>query len=135
MKLNEQYRMIIKRLYLKDRTLGVLSWGDIFNCCVLELPWLNNRVDKSCISGGIYLCRKINSPAHGWCIEILDVYGRTLLRMHSGNFLRDTKGCPLIGDGFHDLDGDGKLEVTNSVKTLKRLMAILPDEFELVIGL
>ncbi len=134
MKLNNQYRMIIKRLYLPECTVGRLSFGE-FKCYTLELPWLNNKQDVSCFSSGVYLCRKIHSPTHGWCIEVCNVYGRTLIRIHSGNFTSDILGCILVGDSIKDINNDGISDVTNSKKTLRRLMAILPDEFELEIGL
>ena len=134
MKLNEQYRMIIKRLYLPECTVGRLSFGE-FKCYTLELPWLSNKRNVSCIPSGIYLCKKITSPHNGECFEVTNVYGRTHIQGHVGNFTSDILGCIAFGDGIKDINGDGISDVTSSKRTFKELMAILPNEFEMEIGL
>lgn len=128
----------IQRTYLKKVTVGFVQYGD-FMCVSLELPWLANRQDKSCIPGGMgqsvieYRCCKINSITHNECFEIMNVPGRTLIRGHVGNFTRDILGCVVFGDGIKDIDYDGIYDVTNSRVTFRRLMDVLPDEFTLEI--
>ena len=120
--------MTIQRIAQLDCTVGILNYKN-FRCETLELPYLGNQNNISCIPHGLYECQKINSPAHGLCIEIKDVINRTLIRIHPGNYTRQILGCILVGDSLKDIDRDGILDVTNSVNTLKSLMAILPDVF------
>ena len=110
------------------RTLGEAVYGD-FKCKTLELPWLQNQPNISCIPKGIYPCHKIVSPSLGECFEIADVPNRTYIRGHAGNFTRKILGCILFGEKHLDFDNGGITDITNSGATLSRLMAILPDEF------
>ena len=110
------------------RTLGDAVYGD-FKCKTLELPWLQNQPNISCIPKGIYQCHKIISPSLGECFEIADVPNRTYIRGHAGNFTRQILGCILFGRAHIDIDGDGTTDVTSSKNTLAELMAVLPDEF------
>ena len=128
----------IRRLYLDNVTLGAVEFGD-FRCLSLELPWLANRVNVSCIPGGIgsqsvmYYCCKIDSEKLGECFEIMNVPGRTHIRGHSANYTRQIQGCVAFGDSIKDIDLDGVLDVTNSRATFSKLMDLLPNEFNLVI--
>ena len=124
----------INRWYLPDRTMGLMSYGD-FNCVSMELPWLGNKKSISCISAGIYEWRKHVSPSNGPCIEILNVYNRTHIQIHSANFTRQILGCVAVGDGIKDIDNDGGLDVTNSKNTLSKLLDALPDKGMIEIGL
>jgi len=127
-------RLIIKRFPLEDCTLGRVGFGN-FKCYSLELPWLNNETNISCFTAGIYKCVKIISPHNGHCFEVLNVYGRTHIQGHVANFTSDILGCIAFGDGVKDINNDGISDVTNSKNTFRALMAILPDTFELEIGL
>ena len=122
----------IQRIHQPDCTVGILNYKD-FRCCTLELPDLNNQQNVSCIPAGRYQCKKIISPSLGACIEISDVLNRTYIRIHSGNYTRNILGCVLVGDSIKDIDRDGILDVARSKNTLDKLMAVLPDSFELII--
>ncbi len=115
------------------RTTGELVYGD-FNCKTLELPWLQNQTDISCIPAGIYECQKITSPSLGVCIEIIGVPSRTYVRIHRGNFTRSILGCILVGGKLIDFDGDGITDITKSKDTLTALMGELPDKFMLEVA-
>lgn len=125
-------KLKIKRTYQDDCTVGVLNFGG-FRCLTLELPDLDNQQNISCIPAGRYRCKKIVSPSLGPCIDILDVLDRTYIRIHAGNYTSQILGCVLVGDSLKDINRDGVLDVTNSGATLKTLMLLLPDSFELVI--
>lgn len=126
-------KLTIKRIYQDDCTIGILNYHG-FRCCTLELPDKDNQQDISCILAGRYQCKKITSPSLGDCIEIGNVIGRTYVRMHAGNYTSQIQGCVLVGDSIADINHDGVLDVSNSKATLKSLMALLPNEFELIIS-
>jgi len=84
-------------------TLGKLSiLGKSF--FTLELPWLNNANNKSCIPTGTYTVKWTKSPRlKKFTYEILGVTGRAGIRLHGGNlagmvprYLTHSLGCPLI---------------------------------------
>jgi hypothetical protein len=113
-----------------------------FSCKTLELPWKDNKQELSCIPTGTYTVVRHISPRWGTCFWVKDVPGRTHILFHAGNYAGsknpktgtpDTLGCILPGVGFSDFDGDGLVEVTSSGNTMKKLLQILPDEFELKI--
>ena len=123
----------ITRFYMDDCTLGRLTYGK-FQCFTLELPMLDNAQNISCIyPNGGFIGRKHFSPHNGDCIAIDNVMNRTNIQMHAANFTRQIKGCIAVGDGIKFLDNDSIPDVTNSVKTLGALLAVLPDTFKIVI--
>lgn len=114
-------------------TIGVMEYGD-FSCYTLELPWINNQQNISCIPAGTYECIKHVSPKFGDCISIKNVAGRSHILIHAGNFTEQTKGCILVGESIADIDRDGILDVAASRSTLEQLMLSLPDKFDIVIN-
>lgn len=115
-------------------TLGTLNYKG-FKCFTLELPWLDNKRNESCIPPAkAYKCVKHNSPRHGYVIKITNVLDRTHILIHAGNFVRQIEGCVLVGDSIKFLDGDNIPDVTNSKTTMQKLMEILPKEFYLEIN-
>ena len=114
-------------------TLGAMEYGD-FSCYTLELPWINNQQNISCIPAGTYECEKHASPKFGECILIKNVAWRTDVLIHYGNFTGDTLGCILVGESIADIDRDGIMDVASSKRTLESLMMALPDKFDLVIN-
>jgi len=120
-------KIIITRTTNEDRqTLGVLKYKN-FTCFTLELPWKNNQNDVSCIPKGTYKVSKRNSLKYGQHLHILDVPNRTFILIHSGNYYKQIQGCVLVGDSLTDLNKDGYKDVTNSKKTLEKLLSILPN--------
>lgn len=108
-----------------DCTVGRLEFGG-FHCLTLELPWKENANDISCIPAGTYEYVKYDSPRHGAVLLLLDVPGRSMVELHAGNYTRQIEGCILVGDSLKYLDGDSILDVTNSKRTLKKLLSLLP---------
>lgn len=107
----------------------------IFSCVTLERPWKNNAKEISCIPADVYKCRK-KAPTKKipyWHIEVLDVPGRDGVCIHIANFFFEIEGCIAVGASYYDLNKDGLADVTESSKTFTKLMAMLPDEFELEI--
>lgn len=105
----------------------------IKNFQVLELPWLDNEVRKSCIPPGTYKCVKRWSKKYAQHWHVKDVQGRTLILIHAGNFYTHTLGCILVGVLAGDINGDGLEDISQSVKTMNWLRSNMPDEFDLVV--
>jgi len=76
----------IKREYNKDYTLGTLTsdeFREILYC--VELPYLDNKNQISCIPAGEYKIKKYYSNKFKNCFKILNVKDRTNVLIHSGN--------------------------------------------------
>lgn len=111
----------------------------IFTCDTLELPWIDNIRRKSRIYEGTFECAKVEATPkipyeHIWVKNVLD---RSGICIHIGNYATGKKvdilGCILVGSSHADINGDGQLDITNSRNTFNKLMAILPDSFNLII--
>ena len=116
----------IYRWYLDDCTLGRLYCDD-FQCFTLELPWLSNQPNISCIPSGEYDYEVGVSPKNGRVIHIREVKNRAHIQIHKGNFTSDIEGCILVGDGIKWLNGDKVPDVTNSKITLSELFVKAPQ--------
>lgn len=101
--------------------------------CILELPWKNNERRVSRIPSGVYDVVKRHSPKYQEHLHILNVPGRDWILMHHGNFYSDILGCILPGTDHLDINGDGLKDVTSSKATMKKIMALVPNEFKLQI--
>ncbi len=123
----------ISRWHHNDCTLGRLWLPNGWQCFTLELPWLDNKRSISCIPAGTYKAFKRNSPRNGAVFELRNVPNRTNIQCHAGNYTRQIEGCILVGDSIRFLDDDSVPDVTNSTATLQRLLAQLPDNFEVKI--
>lgn len=126
-------KLILKRIYLREATVGVLT-GNSIQVCTLELPNKQNAPNVSCIPAGLYKCKPIVSPSLGPCFDVQDVLGRTFIRIHKGNYTRQIQGCILVGTGIKDIDGDGVLDVMDSAKALDLMLGKLTNEFLLEIS-
>lgn len=79
-------------------TIGTISIDENPICWSLEPAWKINKKAESCIIPGIYFYKHYDSPKFGRrCIQLLDVYNREYVAMHSGNTHKDTKACIIPG--------------------------------------
>jgi hypothetical protein len=88
-------------------TLGRLSVDGCFECYTLEdvireragVPVRDWKVKgATAIPAGRYRVILTKSPKFGRVLpELVDVPGFTAIRIHSGNRVTDTEGCPLVG--------------------------------------
>ena len=117
-------------------TLGSLAViggdGILFTCVTLELPWKDNEMGISCIPKGIYHARKVKATTaipyeH---IYLMDVPHRSGICIHKANYVSQLQGCIAVGQDKADINKDGQLDVTKSGATFSKLMAIVPDKFE-----
>jgi hypothetical protein len=109
----------------------MIEYQTEFCCHTLELPDKNNQPFISRINAGIYQVEKRWSLKHKWHFIIRDVEDRTWILIHAMKFYFNTTGCIGVGDGLTDINNDGLRDLTNSRKTLDKMLEILPETFEL----
>lgn len=79
----------LRRLPSTDQgTFGMLRFGGQV-VCTLELPWRDNRRQRSCIPPGSYRCGLVNSPRFGRVFGLADVPGRSHVLIHAANLAGD----------------------------------------------
>jgi hypothetical protein len=105
----------------------------LFECFTLELPWKDNQRRVSCIPEGTYKAVKHRSPKFGESVWIQNVPNRSEILIHPANYVRQLLGCIAPGDSLRDIDGDGLDDVTNSRNTMNKILALLPNSFEVKI--
>lgn len=69
-------------------TFGVLTFGPNV-CRTTELPWRDNRSQRSCIPPGTYRCAIVQSPRFGRVYGVQNVPGRSAVLIHPANFAGD----------------------------------------------
>lgn len=131
-------KAVLNRLaHESEQTLGEMNFyqevKNVFSCKILELANKDNQRSISRIPAGKYICVLRWSQKYKWHYHVTNVEGRTLILIHFGNYYTDTRGCLLAGNSFTDINRDGFRDVTSSKKTMKRMLAIAPKEFELTI--
>ncbi|MBF6607763.1 MAG: hypothetical protein ITG00_03390 [Flavobacterium sp.] len=105
----------------------------LMSCKTLELPWLNNARQKSCIPKGNYKVVARTSPKYGLHFFVTNVPGRDMILIHHGNYHTDILGCILVGAAHTDINGDKLPDVTSSKVTMQKLTKLAPQGFELTI--
>lgn len=121
---------------------AVLTRTDHRGCCcrgylaigtdvlaVLEQPWRDNERNVSCIPTGRYECRYLEKSASGryrrvWHLQ--EVQGRSGILIHTGNLVRHTRGCILVGMRKGQLAGEPA--VLNSRTGMERLRTIVGEQ-------
>lgn len=84
----------LHRLYLKEATHGILRINDQTVCLTLELPWVYNQRQISCIPEGRYTMTKRYSDRFKEHLQIEKVPNRSLILFHpANNAQRELKGC------------------------------------------
>lgn len=93
---------IVRDTRTSTATFGRLWLDGIQVCHTLELPWLDNEPNVSCVPEGRYRARvrdgvEEESKFRYKHIHILDVPGRSWILIHKGNYPDDITGCILVG--------------------------------------
>lgn len=105
----------------------------VFQCASLELPWLYNQKNISCIPSRKYDVKKVVSGKFGpGTFRLTNVSDREHILIHPGNFTSDIEGCILLGEKHIDFNNDNITDVVNSKATIDKLKK-LADSFELTI--
>jgi hypothetical protein len=92
--------LILSREYRPYCTMGVLTLPSGATVRTLERPWISNRTNISCIPEGAYSSEWLERSASGkykrvW--HLSNVESRTGILIHSGNYVRHSTGCILVG--------------------------------------
>ena len=130
----------INRIDKSDtQTLGIFTaynkMSKLFELKTLELPYRNNDPNVSCIPSDEYIVRLTKSQKFGVDLyEVLNVQGRSGIRIHKANYFTELLGCIAVGVQFIDLNNDGFLDVTNSKLAQEFMMGLLGKEFRLSIS-
>lgn len=106
-------RIIHQRLEVKEGDKVIFSKlaipldnaPDIYG---IEMPWMDNQHDISCIPAGLYTCVPYFSPKMQqkcWLLQGENLGDREFVEIHSGNFACDVQ----LQNGFHKKDTDGCL--------------------------
>jgi len=133
-------RAYLNRVSEKEgQTLGYFTLYDglekLFDCVTLELPWLANTTNVSCIPKGVYKVMPRYSPKYKNHFILEDVRDRKYILIHSGNFNTDTRGCILLGNRFAQINDDSLLDIAASRRTLDELLETCQGSgFELIIS-
>lgn len=150
--------MKLLRKYYKNFTAGDLILKEYVpelagnSLKTLELPYLNNTPNVSCIPEGIYKIRLHISPKFGPCIAIISVPERSNILIHPGNSVAsftymdgyekahtykvESKGCILPGTELYkvtDTNFNSQALVFNSKKALDVLMKYIRKTQDTVI--
>lgn len=118
---HEEKQTIGKLYLLRDDGSVINDWHS------LELPWLDNQRNISCIPKGIYKAKKHVSPRFSNSLWIQDVPNRSEILIHLANYFNDLRGCIAIGVGLKDLNKDGHIDLFQSRKAINVLMLHLKD--------
>lgn len=123
--------LILMRDYLDDvtkgRLIGYINGEVVLDINTIELKWLDNQNEISCIPEGLYDCvpdiwNKYNRKVLG----IKNVPGRDRILFHSANYAGgkkvQLKGCIAPVTSYADLDKDGIIDGTNSKNAFNKLM-------------
>lgn len=130
--------ILIRNSYGNKQTLGTLIIFDgisvVYQCKTLELPWVNNERNISCIPEGDYWVRKrtaAESPSRDYDHFIVEkVPDRSYILWHAGTYFTHIKGCLLMGQYYNDINDDGQLDIMKTRHTIALLNRILPERFE-----
>lgn len=110
-------RITIRRKYLKDRVVGLLSFKNL-RLYTLELADNNNQRNISCIPEGTYKAKIRNYKGYR-VLQLLNVSNRDGILVHRGNTIDDSKGCILVGKSKSEDDS----KVLNSTIALNELIS------------
>jgi hypothetical protein len=114
----DQFRVVIKRKQsFAESIIGELYVNDAFLCYTLELAWLWNEKNRSCVPPGEYRAHLRFDHKDKWRIELIGVPGnRQNVQIHIGNYPRDVLGCVLVGTQYK---ADMVLNSTQAYEKLK----------------
>lgn len=106
----------------------------LYSCFTIERPWKDNIPRESCIPAGMYIMKR------GWynrgnyeVFEIVNVIGRSLIKLHKANVMTELLGCIAPGTRLSALGS--QWAVLGSKHAFDQIMECLEghDEARLII--
>ncbi len=86
--------LLLIRHYTPNGVNGRLLHNGYTLCFTIELPWLGNRPNHSCIPEGTYTLVQRHSVRWGLHLLVNGVVGRSLILFHpANNALQQLRGC------------------------------------------
>ncbi len=129
--------VLIRLSQNKNQTLGrlfIFNGLDLeYECCTLELAWQDNKRNVSCIPTGDYNVSIRESEKYDKHYQVENVMMRDYILIHPANYFTQLRGCIAVGYKFYDINKDGEHDVTHSRRTMKHLLEVAPDGFNLII--
>ena len=120
-------KLVLYRDYHPAGTNGDLYVDEVFQCHTIELPWLDNQHQQSCIPEGTYRLEPRWNQRFGKHLLVRDVPGRSAILVHpANNALTELKGCiaPVL-----QLTGAGCGSYSRmALEHLLQVLAMHPDE-------
>lgn len=128
-------RFIIKEKFTLGRLKIFNESGNLlFECFTLELPYVDNQHNISCIPTMGYYCSLYSSKKFGLVFKVLNVPNREGILFHKGNTVKDTHGCVLLGSSY-TLSPDKKdCSLQKSKSAFDSLMSLGLVDFNLKIS-
>lgn len=118
--------VLLHRTYYEEGTNSALFYNGQFLGFTIELPWIHNQRNVSCIPEGEYALKARYSVKFGHHLHIVNVKHRCLILLHpANNAKRELQGCiaPVT-----QLSGIGK--GTNSKALLQKLVSLCYQAFD-----
>ncbi|MBS3992539.1 MAG: hypothetical protein KGZ87_02365 [Bacteroidetes bacterium] len=86
--------VVLQRTYYQNGTHGTIFVNGEEVCHTIELPWLNNKRQVSCIPEGSYMLRKRYNQKFKWHLALEAVKGRSGILIHPANDAKkELLGC------------------------------------------
>lgn len=129
--LHREPDLVLERFaYTEMGTFGKLTMPE-FECYTVERPWFDNVPRVSCIPVGLYPLRVTRYNRGGYqTLLVANVPGRSLIKIHKGNTMRDVMGC--IAPGFKlGMSGDPPIwAVLNSGDAFQEWWELMIEQIE-----
>lgn len=120
-------KIFLRRFETKENgTTGRLILPEKISLATLELPFLDNKKNISCIPLGIYDIHQVLSPKFGRTYEIKNVPNRDSVLFHTGNKLQDSHGCILVG--MRHFVSKGEDCIADSRRAFSLLLSVLTSQ-------
>lgn len=86
--------LVLHRSYFPEGSQGILLLNGQFICYTIELPWIQNVRNISCVPEGLYQLQERYSPKFEHHLHLQNVPGRSLILIHPANDAKkELQGC------------------------------------------
>ncbi len=107
-------------------TFGILRLESGWECRTIERPWLENTPFVSCVPEGTYDIQLDRYHAEDYpAYELLNVVGRTEIKIHAANVSNELAGC--IAPGLDETFMKSRWAISSSKATLAQFMEMMGD--------